>query len=208
LRKFIKVVDHKFTVIDHKDEYDKVDYLVRSRIEKIAERADGMATAAQKAAITQSWVGALILIHRQYLPLMLQERFSDPVYDYDMQMYKNGQFKIFRDFLVATMRGSVLGGIGAGALGGFLIGNTLGAAIGAIGGGIYSAYARKKYGSKSMKEVYREFTDYTKSDEYSDAIKSIYNKRALKQVGSEIAIYNLLLGPFIDALCKYADKPE
>lgn len=208
LRSFIKVIDHKFTVTDHKEAYDKVDYLVRSRIEKIAERADGMATAAQKAAITQSWVGALILIHRQYLPLMLQERFSDPVYDYDMEMYKNGQFKIFRDFLVAVMRGSVLGGIGAGALGGFLIGNVFGAAVGAVGGGAYSMYARNKYDNKSMKEVYKEFTNYTKSDEFNDTLRSIYNKRALKQVGSEIAIYNLLLGPFIDALCKYADRPE
>jgi hypothetical protein len=167
-----------------------------------------MATAAQKAAITQSWVGALILIHRQYLPLMLQERFSDPVYDYDMEMYKNGQFKIFRDFLVATMRGSVLGGIGAGALGGFLIGNIFGAAAGAIAGGAYSMYSKNKHDSKSMKEVWKDFTDYTKSDEYQDALKSIYNKRALKQVGSEIAIYNILLGPFIDALCKYADQPD
>lgn len=208
LRQFIKVKDHKFTVTNHKESYDKVDYLVRSRIEKIAERADGMATAAQKAAITQSWVGALILIHRQYLPLMLQERFSDPVYDYDMEMYKNGQFKIFRDFLVATMRGSVLGGIGAGALGGFLIGNIFGAAAGAIAGGAYSMYSKNKHDSKSMKEVWKDFTDYTKSDEYQDTLKSIYNKRALKQVGSEIAIYNILLGPFIDALCKYADQPD
>ena len=32
--------------------YDKIDFVIKSRIEKFAEAADGMATNEQKAAIT------------------------------------------------------------------------------------------------------------------------------------------------------------
>ena len=207
LRSFVKIVDHKFTISEHEEAYKKVHYLVKSRIEKIAERADGMATQAQKAAITQSWIGALILIHRQYLPLMIQERISNPVYDYDMQMYKNGQFRVFLNFLGATARGSLLGGMGAGALLGFLVGDIYGAIPGAILGGIYNR-THKTSDKKSIKETWNQLTNYTDVDDYDTALKNMYNKRALTQVGSEIAIYNIILGPFINALCKYADEPE
>ena len=212
LRSFVKVVDHKFTISQHDDAYKKIHYLVKSRIEKIAERADGMATQAQKAAITQSWIGALILIHRQYLPLMIQERISNPVYDYDMEMYKNGQFRIFLNFLTATLRGSLLGGMGVGALGGFLIGNVLGNVYGAIPGAILGAmygYGNsRKNGKKSIKDVWNELTNYTNTEDYDTTLRNMYNKRALTQVGSEIAIFNILISPFINALCKYADEPE
>jgi len=208
LRSFIKVVDHKFTVTDHKDAYDKVEYLVRSRIEKTAERADGMATMAQKAAITQSWIGALILIHRQYLPLMIQERLSDPVYDYDMQMIKNGQFKVFYRYLTAIARGSLIGGAAAGSLGGFFIFGAPGAFVGAAAGAVYGYKNSIKNGKKSIKQTEREMFDYTKSDDFEETLNAIYNKRAVRQIKAELLIFNLILSPLINGLCKYADDPE
>ena len=39
---------------------------------KNAEQADGMATRLQKAMMTRNFLGAFVLIHRQYIPLMLQ----------------------------------------------------------------------------------------------------------------------------------------
>jgi len=37
---------------EYKEAYDKIDFVVKSRIEKFSEAADGMATMEQKAAIT------------------------------------------------------------------------------------------------------------------------------------------------------------
>ena len=45
----------------YKQAYDNIDYVIKSRIEKFAEAADGMATNEQKAAITQNAIGALAL---------------------------------------------------------------------------------------------------------------------------------------------------
>lgn len=70
----------------YKEAFNKVEHVVQSRIEKYSEAADGMATETQKAAITTGWVGSAILTHRQYLPLMLQDRlFGEMVWDMDMQ---------------------------------------------------------------------------------------------------------------------------
>jgi len=55
----------------YQEAYDKIDFVVKKRIEKFSEAADGMATEEQKAAITQNAIGALALIHRQYLPLTI-----------------------------------------------------------------------------------------------------------------------------------------
>ena len=78
----------------YKEAFEKVEHVVQSRIEKYSESADGMATETQKAAITTGWVGAAILTHRQYLPLLLQDRlFGEMVWDMDMQQYQGGVFR-------------------------------------------------------------------------------------------------------------------
>lgn len=73
--------------------------VVYHRINKTAESADGMATETQKAAITTNFFGAAVLTHRQYLPLMIQQRFLPEVWDFDMQMYIQGQYVIGWQFL-------------------------------------------------------------------------------------------------------------
>lgn len=82
-----------FTITKHQDAYNKVADIVHARIEKYSEAYDGMATEQQKAAITTQWYGNAILIHRQYLPLMLQDRFGYNLYDEDTQQFNGGQFR-------------------------------------------------------------------------------------------------------------------
>lgn len=92
------VIETKDGAFDIKQQYkkafDAVEHVVQSRIEKYSEAADGMATETQKAAITTGWVGSAILTHRQYLPLLLQDRlFGEMVWDMDMQQYQGGVFR-------------------------------------------------------------------------------------------------------------------
>ena len=42
--------------------------------------------------------------HRQYLPLMIQQRFLPMVYDFDTQMYVNGQYIVGAQFFLNVWR--------------------------------------------------------------------------------------------------------
>ena len=84
--------------------YNAVKNMIYYRINKTAENADGMATETQKAAITTNFFGAAILTHRQYLPLMIQQRFLPMVYDFDTQMYVNGQYIVGAQFFLNVWR--------------------------------------------------------------------------------------------------------
>nr|DAU12146.1 MAG TPA: hypothetical protein [Caudoviricetes sp.] len=76
--------DGKLEVEDkYKKAYEAAEFIVKIRAQKFAEAADGMPTETQRAAVTQSWIGSFILIHRQFLPMIIQERFGERVYDYD-----------------------------------------------------------------------------------------------------------------------------
>lgn len=82
------VVDEKYL-----NEFNKIKNLLHNRVIKYAESADGMMTETQKAQITTNFIGQLMLIHRQYAPLLLAERFGDMVYDEDTQQMAGGIFK-------------------------------------------------------------------------------------------------------------------
>lgn len=93
---------------EYKQAFEAVKNVVYNRINKTAESADGMATETQKAAITTNFFGAAVLTHRQYLPLMIQQRFLPQVWDFDMQMYVQGQYivgyQFFKNVLWATAK--------------------------------------------------------------------------------------------------------
>jgi hypothetical protein len=84
---------------EYETAFNNAYYVVQATAEKLAERADGMATEEQKGMITQSILGSLILIHRQYLPLQWVESFAAPVYDMDMQTYKGGRFHVMYKYI-------------------------------------------------------------------------------------------------------------
>lgn len=88
----------------YEEAYNSVKNMIYHRINKTAENADGMATETQKAAITTNFFGAAILTHRQYLPLMIQQRFLPMVYDFDTQMYVNGQYVVGAQFFLNVWR--------------------------------------------------------------------------------------------------------
>lgn len=190
---------------------DDLHHMIKSRIEKLAERADGMATTTQKAAITQSQIGALILVHRQYLPLMIQERFSKEVYDYDMAMMKNGQLNMLFRLCTQIAQTSVLAGGGVGALSTFLLmrsipGFPIYLAAGTLLGMWYANYSRKKgKGNKTTKQVWNEFfNDDSTPDSF---VRSMYHKRIRKQIAVELIAYQVL-SMFIGFLCTKADDDK
>lgn len=194
-----------------RDAYNKIHHEVLSRIEKIAERADGMATKTQKAAITQNVLGAAVLTHRQYLPLMIQERFSNTVFDYDMSMYKNGQHRLFFNYCTALMSTSpVIGGaLGASLAYAILrstpyIGNYI-SLFGAAAGIYYSYYSRKNKSNESFSQINQRFFNDNSSE--TSRLKSHYNKKMLKQIFLELLTYNIL-SAFVKWVCGKADKDK
>ena len=52
-----------------------------------------MQTSIQKSAITQNALGGLVMMHRQYLPVMLQERMGMSTWDYDTQQMNGGVYR-------------------------------------------------------------------------------------------------------------------
>lgn len=209
--------DGEFEIKDKnkRDAYsDVIHHIVRSRIEKLAERADGMSTKTQKAAITQSEIGALALVHRQYLPLMIQERFGEEVYDYDMAMYKNGQTRMLFSLCKDIARSSIVGGAGIGAAGAYILlrsastfftGSTIPVlALGALAGYYYSA-SNKAEGS-SVKDVFNKYFNNESTE--NDAVKSLYHKRILKQIVAELILYNIIIAPIINYIASKADDDK
>ena len=73
--------------------YNAIKDILHSRIEKYCESADGMQTSIQKSAITQNALGGLVMMHRQYLPVMLQERMGMSTWDYDTQQMNGGVYR-------------------------------------------------------------------------------------------------------------------
>lgn len=205
----IDVKDKKFNVKkEYKKAFDDIYYEAQSVAEKLAERADGMATEEQKAAITQSVIGSLVLIHRQYLPIMWHERFGKEVYDYDMHMYKGGQYHMIFDFikqyaLSSTKKAALVGGIMSGYIFGmgipaFLIGAAAGAAFGQV--------TKSAHSGISLKEIYNKmFND----DSSEDArLRSYHHRKLRKQILLEVAFYKLVLLPLISMLCSFSDGPD
>lgn len=82
----------------YRDAFAASENTIYNRINKTAESADGMATETQKAAITTNFFGAAVLTHRQYLPIMIQQRFLPQVWDFDTQMYTQGQYIVGWEF--------------------------------------------------------------------------------------------------------------
>jgi len=93
---------------EYKKAYDDVENVVHSRILKYAENADGIPTEEQKSQISTNFLGACVIMHRQYLPLMLQERYGPTVWDNDTRQYNQGQFRSVGTALVNCLKYSII----------------------------------------------------------------------------------------------------
>ena len=203
---------------NYRNAFEQTDDVIKNRVQKTAEYADGMATDLQRAAITQSVVGALVLIHKQYLPLIIQRYFGKRVYDYDRHQWTNGVFRTFFQFIGQIMQNNLLAGIGAGAFTGVAFLGTSpfvgiavgGATIGAVGGAAVRAYGayKHKHGAekKTLKQIWNEeFNDF--STKRSTAL-SYSNRSQIKEVCASVIGYKLLVQPIVGLVCSIADEDD
>lgn len=163
----------------YKEAYDVSKNMVYQRINKTAESADGMATETQKAAITTNFFGAAVLTHRQYLPLMIQARFLPMVYDFDMQMYTQGQYIIGAQFFSNVVLEAAK-----------QLFRTL---------SIQDAI-------NVFNDRYNEFTHDTSSEENWKISRA--RKKALKKTATELIVFNTIVVPLVSLICMFADDDD
>lgn len=196
---------------EYKKAWQKIRYQAKSRAQKTSENADGMATTLQRNALTQNIIGALVQMHRQYLPLMMQEAYGKQVYDYDTQRYKNAQLRTLWGVTTDLMCGNLLAGMIAGGFGGFALGGPLGAILG-IGAAVpvrtaykirHSKAQQKEIGYKKVLRNY--FADFSTRD---TSHKSYANRAAVAKTIIEVLLFNMILQPAITALCQYYDDDD
>ena len=215
---------------EYRKAWEKQRTLIFSRVEKYAEDADGMATQLQKALMTQNFVGAFFLIHRQFLGLMLQQRWGERVYDYDTRQYKNSIFLTALKYCTELFKNSLFGSGITGALAGLaLIGTgggvlTSSAILGMVSHYIYKITHNGKK-EKSISEINREFfglENFNKQmilsmlpfgykPKYNNPLdeKTYLNQRQnfydIKRILCEIMLYNLLVAPTAGLAAAIAD---
>lgn len=164
---------------EYKKAYDVSKNMVYHRINKTAESADGMATETQKAAITTNFFGAAVLTHRQYLPLMIQQRFLPMIYDFDMQMYTQGQYIIGAQFFS----------------------NVVLEAAKQLFKTLSIQEAINTFNSK-----YNEFTHDTSTEENWKISRA--RKKALKKTATELIVFNTMVVPLVSLICMFADDDD
>lgn len=146
---------------------------VKARCEKTAENADGMATAIQKANFSRTWIGTFVVMHRQYLPLMLQERYGGTVWDNDAKWYKNGVHRNVFMYLAELLKTNLLTSsvIGA-ALGTYTLGSVsndlFGASVGAALGVAYNRLNRNK--KTTFNQATDKYIDMSSMSAFSSAV--------------------------------------
>lgn len=194
--------------------------LFMSRVNKYAEDADGMATPLQKALMTQNFVGMFFLIHRQYLGLMLQQRWAPRVYDYDTRQHKNAIFRTYFLYALELLKNSCFGGGLAGLGLGMAISGFPGAGVGAVIGAISSIIYKTRHRgqkSKSIKQINKEFFGIDSYNIFKEQKNPTDKKRYrnqkqnqydIKRIVAEIVVYNFILQPLVDTLCRFADDDD
>uniref|UniRef100_A0AAU8B835 Uncharacterized protein n=1 Tax=Dulem virus 42 TaxID=3145760 RepID=A0AAU8B835_9CAUD len=168
-----------------------------------------MATQLQKNVASSNIVGALVQMHRQFLPLTIQESLGQTVYDYDTQRYKNGQFRVLFNLVSDIMKESLLAGMIAGGGVGFAFGGSLGGILGAaIAAPMMRWYGiRHKNGTeKGCKKIIQQYLSDFSSTEASH--KTYTNRNNIAKTIVEILLFNLVLQPAITAICKAYDDDE
>lgn len=179
--------EEMFTIPEeYKEAYQKVKHVVMNRAQKYAASADGMLTPNQKAWFMTTWYGSLIMMHRQYLPQMIQERLSQRVWDMDTQEYTYGVYRMLWDMFWAPIKDGwnayrILRSV-PNPENKASIGKALNA-------------ARKAYGSRSKQALIDSMTDPI-------------NRWALKQVIAEFAIHKAIVLPMTSYIVTLADDPD
>lgn len=212
---------------EYKAAWEEIRHAASNKAIKNAEAADGMATRMQKAMITRNAIGALILIHRQYIPLMIQQTLGKTVYDYDTQEYKNGQFRIMFEYLIRLCGSNALAAAGGAAFvgvafGGFGLIPLIAAPTAFVASLTHKIFSKQK--RKSLKEVNKEFFDNSffniirpgrikqddaiQSKDESEYALKVYRQYQLRQTLLEVALLNCFVAPVANFMCALADNTK
>lgn len=196
---------------EHQQAFDDIEIKVRSTIQKLTAAADGMQTELQKSAMTQSIIGNMIMIHRQYLPVMLSKHFGKMVYDYDLQQYKGGEFRTLAQYIKELSANNLLLSMAVALPIGAAFGGTIGSIIApvlALSFGIYGKNQNRKKGiaKKSIKQINKEFFGDDSTE--MRAKRSAQNRRNIIQVFSRILIYYGLVSTITNLFCALANDDD
>lgn len=171
----------------YKDAYDKVYDEVKAKIQRYSASADGIPLPTQKAAISTSFLGACVLMHRQYLPLMIQERFQKLSYNMDTQEYEGGAFYAFGKLLMAPMIDARI----------------------AAGGSILTMFGKKDFWKTLGKEYKHEYKILKDGGEQDvNGVPAYVYQQLVKQVIIELAMYSMVISPIVGLICAYADDDD
>lgn len=78
------------------EEVDRAFQVIADTARILSQSADGQLSKLQKPALLAHFAGQFAMQHRQYMPVILQERYMmDRQYDYQMQRYREAMFKTF-----------------------------------------------------------------------------------------------------------------
>lgn len=212
----------------YKVAWEKVKHTAANKALKNAEQADGMATRLQKAMMTRNFLGAFILIHRQYIPLMLQQTWGKRVYDFDAEEYKGGQFRTLFNYVRNVACANVLSSVGAGAFVGLAFGGFAPVPIIACSA-LSLAYSlqhkiRNRKDKKSIKEVNKEFfgtglgsvlnpfgIKFASVKEGQTQVQhdnEIANAYQIRQTFYEVMLINFAIAPIANLLAACADNVD
>lgn len=89
----IKFVGGRIVAINPKDQkaVDAIKHTIGNTAKNLAGSADGQLTPLQKAQFTTNIFGAMCMMHRQYIPIIMQERWTmGKQWDYTSQRYVEG----------------------------------------------------------------------------------------------------------------------
>lgn len=210
---------------EYREAWEQIKHVAANKAIKNAEQADGMATRMQKAMMTRNFIGAFVLIHRQYIPLMLQQTFGRRVYDYDAQEYKGGQFRTLFNYVDQLCCSNALAAVGAGAFvgvafGGFSTFPIVACSAATLGRSIYNRWRGRK---KSFKQANEEFfgqslyntirkntrvADSSKSNSTAEHVNKVANQYQIKQTFLEVALLNCFVAPLANLICMAADNTD
>lgn len=86
----IKAKDQK-----HQKAWEAKRDVIGSTARNLAQSADGQLTPLQKTMLSSNIIGSLLMMHRQFMPIILQERWvQNRQWDYGSQRYKEALFRV------------------------------------------------------------------------------------------------------------------
>lgn len=218
LYSLLKMKNGLLTVQDeYKEAWDKSKIMIRNRIQKLSASYDGTVTGLQQCMLTQNIIGALVLMHRQFVTLSLQENFGEATYDYDTKTYKNGQFRDFFILISKLAKENIFFGAAASSLLGLGFMGPYGLVLLPAGMAIYGIVKkiRNRYSNDQNRNTEEKigvkntiknfFNDESSEEAY---MKSLHRRSNVAITLTEIILLNFIIEPIITSMCKTYDDDD